>query len=256
MSLDMEAFSLQGKNIIITGASSGIGRACAIHCARFGANLVLVGRDRGRLEETKGKLSSGKHLIFAKDVTLYDNIKDIVAESVSSLGPLHGFIHSAGISYHKPLHLMTPKDFERTYAVNVIAAFEFARQIAARGNHYADGSSFVFIASVMASVGVALKVGYCSSKGALVSGMKAIALELAKKNIRVNTVSPGIIATELVDKNYRKAPGDALDSVLKNQALGMGMPENVAHSCIFLLSSAGNFITGTDLTVDGGYTAQ
>jgi NAD(P)-dependent dehydrogenase (short-subunit alcohol dehydrogenase family) len=151
---------------------------------------------------------------------------------------------------------MTPKDFERTYAVNVIAAFEFARQIAARGNHCADGSSFVFIASVMASVGVALKVGYCSSKGALVAGMKAMALELAMKNIRVNTVSPGVIATELVDKNYQKAPGDALDSILKNQVLGMGMPENVAHSCIYLLSSAGSFITGTDLKVDGGYTAR
>ena len=83
-----------------------------------------------------------------------------------------------------------------------------------------------------------------------------MALELAKKNIRVNTVSPGIIATELVDKNYQKAPGDALDSILKNQVLGMGMPENVALSCIYLLSSAGSFITGTDLKVDGGYTAQ
>jgi NADP-dependent 3-hydroxy acid dehydrogenase YdfG len=77
MSLDAEAFSLQRKNIIITGASSGIGRACAIHCSRFGANLVLVGRDQGRLEETKGKLSTGQHLTFARDVTDYENIREV-----------------------------------------------------------------------------------------------------------------------------------------------------------------------------------
>lgn len=250
-----DVFSLEDKNIIITGASSGIGRACAVRCSECGARVVAVGRSLERLAETEDRLTGNGHLLISADVSEMDSIKDVVQEAYTTLGPIDGFIHSAGVSFHKPLHLMSYDDYYKMYAVNVLAAFEFCKQISRKGI-YQEGTSLVLIASVMASVGAILKVGYCSSKGALVSGMRAMALELARKRIRVNTISPGVVETEMVKRNYAKADDSTLSNVLSNQAFGIGQPEDVANACIFLLSRASKFITGTDLLVDGGYTTQ
>lgn len=251
----LDVFSLHERNIIITGATSGIGKACAIRCSELGAHVVVIGRDDKRLDETYDLLYGEGHLRISADVSDTESIKDIVSKSQSTLGNIDGFIHSAGVSYHKPLHLMNRFDYESMYAVNVLAAFEFCKQISRKGV-FREGASFVLIGSVMASVGATLKVGYCSSKGALVSGMKAMALELANKKIRVNTISPGVIETEMVKRNYAKADDKALANVLNKQVLGLGQPDDVANASIYLLSDASRFITGTDLLVDGGYTAQ
>jgi NAD(P)-dependent dehydrogenase (short-subunit alcohol dehydrogenase family) len=255
MMTNSDPFSLNGKNIIITGASSGIGKACAIRCSERGAKVMIVGRNYGRLLETKTLLTGEGHIEIAADISHTDTICSIVQEANKTFGTIDGLIHSAGVSYHKPLHVMKRVDYDDTFSVNVLAAFELCKQISKKG-FYQEGASLVLIASVMASVGAILKVGYCSSKGALVSGMKAMALELARKNIRVNTVSPGVIETEMVKRNYSKADDSALNNVLMNQVIGIGHPDDVAYACIYLLSDASRFITGTDLVVDGGYTAQ
>ena len=254
--IDAGAFSLEGKNVIITGASSGIGKQCAIRCSQYGANLALVGRDVKRLEETQMRLCEGKHILHSADITEYDCIRDIVSKTHYQMGPIGGFIHSAGIAFNKPIHLMDPYDYNKMNSINVVSGYEFIRQLSKKGIYDSNGSSYVLIASVMALAGVSLKTAYCSSKGAIVSDVRAMALELAKKNIRVNSISPGVIATEMVERFEAKTPKDALDNILKSQALGLGSPDSIAYGCIYLLSEASSFITGSNLIIDGGYTAQ
>ena len=185
-------FSLKGKNIIITGASSGIGRQCAISCSQMGANVILIARNEKRLKETYNKLERGEHLYFSQDITEYDKIESIINDAVSKVGKIHGFIHSAGIEMTLPLRVLSPTKFEEIYSINVISAFNIAR-IISKKKYISENASFVFISSIMAQLGQPGKIGYCSSKGALTAGAKAMALELANKHIRINSVLPGMV---------------------------------------------------------------
>ena len=247
--------SLKGKNIIITGASSGIGRQCAITCSKLGANVVLVARDKQRLGETYNLIEKGNHLIFSQDITEYDELENIVKNSVERIGKISGFLHSAGIEMTLPLRAMKPSYYENMFSVNVIAGFEFARIISKKKYLSENGASFVFIASIMGLLGQSGKIGYCSSKGALLSGIKAMALELSGKNIRANCILPGVVKTPMSKRMLEKLSEEARKSVNDMHPLGLGNPQDVANACAFLLSDASRWITGTDLIVDGGYSA-
>jgi len=248
--------SLKGKNIIITGASSGIGKHCAITCSKLGANVVLVARNRQRLEETYNSLEKGTHLIFSQDITEYNEIENIVINSVERIGKISGFLHSAGIEMTLPLRAMKSSYYENMFSVNVIAGFELARIISKKKYLNENGASFVFIASIMGLLGQSGKIGYCSSKGALLSGVKAMALELSEKNIRANCVLPGVVKTPMSKRMLEKLPEEARQSVNDMHPLGLGNPQDVANACAFLLSDAARWITGTNLIVDGGYSAR
>ena len=117
-------------------------------------------------------------------------------------------------------------------------------------------SSFIFIASVRGFLGKPGAIGYCSSKGALISGMKAMALELARKGIRVNSISPAIVETEMTKKLFENIPAESKQEIEKMHPLGFGKPDDVANACIYLLSNASKWVTGTNLILDGGYSAQ
>ena len=249
-------FSLESKNIVITGASSGIGRQCAISCSLMGANIVLIARNEERLKETCGHLDNGNHLYFSQDITEYNKIESVISETVSKLGKIHGFIHSAGIEMTLPLKMMKPEYYEKLFSTNVISGFEIAKIMSKR--NYLDnyGASFVFISSIMGILGQSGKVGYCSSKGALISGMKAMALELYSKNIRVNCVSPAIVETDMTKKLFENISEDSKNEISKMHPMGFGKPEDVANACIYLLSDASKWVTGTNLIVDGGYSAR
>ena len=188
-------FSLKNKNILITGASSGIGRQCAITFSQLGANVILIARNKEKLKETYNKLEKGNHLIISQDITEYDKLEEVVNIAVDKIGRISGFVHSAGIEMTLPLRSMQSSHYEKMFRINVISGFEIARIISKKKYLDERGASFVFISSVMGILGQAGKVGYCSSKGALISGTKAMALELAKKNIRVNCVLPGVVKT-------------------------------------------------------------
>jgi len=170
-------FNLKNKNIIITGASSGIGRQCAITFSQLDANVILIARNQGRLEDTYNKLEKGNHLIISQDITEYDKLEEIVSTAVDKVGKISGFVHSAGIEITLPLRSMQPSYYEEMFSVNVIAGFELAKIISKKKYINKEGASFVFISSVMGILGQPGKVAYCSSKGALTSGSKAIALE-------------------------------------------------------------------------------
>ena len=149
-----DLFSLDNKNILITGASSGIGRQCAISCSDMGANVILLGRNPNRLEETFLSLKTGNHLTYTIDLKNTDAIDSAVSDAVVKIGKISGFIHSAGIETTLPLKNMKVGNYEELFAVNVIAGFEIARILANKRNFSDAGASFVFISSVM-SVGMA-----------------------------------------------------------------------------------------------------
>jgi len=130
------------------------------------------------------------------------------------------------------------------------------KYISNKKNICEDGASIIFIASIMSILGQPAKVAYCSSKGALISGVRAMALELANKKIRVNAISPGVVRTPLIDDMFKSIPEESQKSILDMHPLGIGMPEDVANACGFLLSENARWITGTNLVVDGGYSAK
>lgn len=250
------AFSLSNKNIIITGVSSGIGRECAITFSQLGANVILIARNEERLTQTFNKLSKGNHIIIVQDITKYEKLEEIVGNAVKKVGKISGFVHSAGIEVTLPLRSMTPSYYEDMFAINVISGLELARIISKKKYLDKNGASFVFLSSVMGMLGQTGKVGYCSSKGALISGSKAMALELASKNIRVNCVLPGIVETEMSNKMFENLPEESKKSIIDMHPLGLGKPEDIAYACAYLLSDAARWITGSNLVIDGGYSAQ
>jgi len=249
-------FNLNNKNIIITGASSGIGRQCAITFSQLGASVILIARNKERLKETFNKLEKGKHLIISQDITEYDKLEEVINTVLNKLGRVSGFVHSAGIEMTLPLRSMQPSFYEKIFSINVIAGFELAKIISKKKYLDKNGASLVFISSVMGIVGQSGKAAYCCSKGALISGVKAIALELAKKNIRANCILPGVVETEMSKEMLKKFSEESIKSIIDMHPLGLGKPEDIANACAFLLSDATQWITGTNLIVDGGYSAK
>ena len=249
-------FSLKNKNILITGASSGIGKQCTISCSKMGANIILIARNEARLRETLAQLGKGNHLHYLLDITTYDKIEPIIKDAVSKVGKISGFIHSAGIEMTLPIKLMKHEHYEKLFAINTISGFEIAKILSKKKYLNSIGSSFIFIASIMGVLGQSGKVGYCSSKGALISGMKAMALELSSKNIRVNCISPAIVETEMTKQLFEQVSEESKNEILNMHPMGFGEPKDVANACIYLLSDASKWVTGTNLILDGGYSAR
>lgn len=252
----MNRFSLAGKNILITGASSGIGASCCVACSESGANLILLGRNQGRLEKTLTQLSQGNHSVVAYDLSNIEGIEKSLEIILSQYGKIHGFIHAAGIDITKPLNTLRKVDYHTSFDTNVISGFEIARILSKKSFLTPAGSSFIFIASVMGIVGESAKTAYCSSKGALLAGCRSMALELAVKKIRVNCISPSIVQTELVNKLFDELPEGSVEKIKSLHPLGFGEPVDIANACVFLLSDEAKWITGSNFVIDGGYSCQ
>ena len=249
-------FSLYGRKILITGASSGLGRQCAIQCSNSGAQLIITGRNRLRLEETVSLMSHGSHELFEADLEDYSSYETIVNFAISTFGKIDGFVHSAGIELSLPVTSMQPKYYEQLFKVNVISGFEIAKFLISKKLVPPTGGSLVFMASSMGELGQAGKIGYCSSKGALVNGVRALALELASKKIRVNSVSPSVCKTKMTETLFANISEEAKGMILKMHPLGLGDSESVAHAVVYLLSDAAKWVTGSNLKIDGGYSAH
>jgi NAD(P)-dependent dehydrogenase (short-subunit alcohol dehydrogenase family) len=249
-------FSLEDRNIVITGGASGIGRASAIICSQCGANVILIDKNEQGLKETFGQLESGNHSFFAQDITEYYKIEPIISESVASAGKISGFIHSAGLTLTLPFKITGPAHYEKLYAVNNIAGYEIAKIISKKNYVHENGASFVFISSIMGLLGQEGNTAYCSSKGAIVAAVKAMALELAPKKIRVNCVLPAVVRTEMSENLFKTISQESMNNILGMHPLGLGKPEDIAYAFVFLLSDASKWMTGTSLIIDGGYSAH
>ncbi len=247
--MNRNPFSLEGKTILVTGASSGIGRQTAIECSKAGASLIITGRDESRLDDTMQCLAGGQHSAIVADVTSEDGLKGII----SALPKLDGVVLAAGIVEMWPVLFASPKKFKKIYDTNLFAPIELLRLIV-KQKLFNKGFSVVAIDSIAGSCDFAPANGiYGSGKAALLSFLKYFALETASKGIRVNTVSPGMILTPM---HTNGAVDQAkLDETIAKVPLGRwGNPEDVAYAAIYLLSDASSYITGTDIKVDGGYS--
>lgn len=247
-------FNLSDKHILITGASSGIGRQCAITSSRLGANVILLGRSLERLQETAALLENDNYTIVVTDITDYENTIAKLEEALTDL-KIDGIIHAAGISTTLPLRNITPEKLQPFFETNVFAAIDITKLLTKRKYANPNGMSIVFLSSVMGVVGEVGKTTYSLTKGALVSGAKSLALELAGKKIRVNCISPGVVETPMSANAVYSKNEEAYNKIKSKHPIGLGTPEDVANACAFLLSDGARWITGTNLIVDGGYTA-
>ena len=247
-------FALKGKNIIVTGASSGIGQQVAISCSQMGARVAMIARNETRLQETLKKMDGNGHLVISCDITDFKHLKEIVSEIVSQLGTIDGLVNCAGISTVLPFKLTTPDKVEEYFKTNVFGTIELTRQVLGVKNVNKDGASVIFFASVMGVVGENAKSIYSLTKGSLISGARSLAVEYAKKRVRVNVVSPGVVVTPINAKQPYITDPEKRAVLEAQHPLGLGQTADIANACIFLLSDASRWVTGQNLVVDGGYT--
>lgn len=242
-------FSLQGKLILITGASSGIGKGIALECAKSGAHLIITGRNQERLNETFTQMEGSGHLQTLADISTDEGI----ASLCENLPQLDGVVHVAGIVKPKPFQFLNRDELNLIMNTNFYGPV-LLTNILLRKKQIKKQSSLVFISSISGTM--CSFVGgssYSASKGALNGVIKGIALDLASKGIRVNSIMPGMIDTGIF--NESAISSENLDEDRKRYPLGRyGKPEDVAYAAIFLLSDASNWMTGSNILLDGGYT--
>jgi NAD(P)-dependent dehydrogenase (short-subunit alcohol dehydrogenase family) len=256
MKENKNSFNLKGKNIVVTGASSGIGRQCAISCNEMGARVVLMGRDKSRLQETLSRMKGDGHLITTVDLLDYQEVEKAVKYFIEKVDKIGGLINCAGISTTLPFSQSKPDKMEQFFRTNVIGAMNLTRLIVKKGSFPDNGGSIIFISSVMGSVGEVGKNLYSMTKGAIDAGVRSLAIELAPKKIRVNSISPGVVITPMSQNAIYSRDEESLNKVKALHPLGLGQPDDVANACIFLLSDAAWWITGTNMIIDGGYLAR
>ncbi len=249
-----EAFP--GKTILVSGASSGIGRAVAIHLSQQGAGLVLIGRDRGRLEETARRANARACRILELDLSRQTDIMPAIKDTVTAVGRLYGLCHAAGTVDTLPLSATSPEKLHAMMQVNYMGGMELARAVTRRDILNEDGGSILFISAIYGLIGKPGQIAYSGSKGAVTSAARAMAIELARRNIRVNVLSPGIVRTEMTEKAFAGLSAQQIQALKDTHPLGFGSPEDIAHAAVFLLAPASRWITGTDLVVDGGCSVQ
>ena len=244
---------LTGRRILVTGASSGIGRACAVELSRLGATVILVARDEARLNETLSQMQSGQHLTIRCDLANLENIEPIFARACEGASKLDGLVHAAGVSATVPLQMTTVKLIQEMTALNYGSFLMLARGFSKK--KYSNGGSIVGLSSVASVAGQPGMSVYCGTKGALDSAVRALARELAGRHIRVNSVQPSYVRTKMHAEAVESLPDESYQKILAQHPMGLGEPEDVAHAVSFLLSDAARFITGITLAVDGGYLA-
>ena len=239
-------FSLKGKTILVTGASSGIGRSIAVTASKMGALVVINGRNIEKLEQTLQQMQTGEHLILAGDLTKSDIVSDIVGR----LPKLDGVVHCAGLGHSKLCRLIAVDDVDAVMNTNFKAPV-LLQSVILRMKKLNKSASIVFIASLgydYPNIGNAL---YCASKGAIVSYANCLKLELAPRQIRVNCVSPGMVWTDLIVHE-----GLAMEELKKDEESYLfkryGQPEDIANLAIYLLSDASAWMTGSNIEISGG----
>jgi len=247
-------FSLEGKCIMVTGASSGIGRSCAIELSKLGARIVLVARDQSKLAKSLALLSGSGHMVEAFDLTCGDGIVHWLKAVSQRSGKIDGLIHAAGMTKTMPIRAMDQAGYNQIFSTNLESSYFLAKAYRQKGVS-GDSASLLFVGSVMGVVGQAGLSAYCATKGALVTLAKSLAVEFASEGIRVNVIAPGLVKTPLVDAELNALPSTAMDALNSRHPLGIGKPEDVAYAAAFLVSDASRWITGTTMLVDGGYTA-
>ncbi|KAF0200335.1 MAG: 3-oxoacyl-ACP [Bacteroidetes bacterium] len=246
--MNYNPFILNGKTILVTGASSGIGKSTAIECSKLGAKLIITGRNEQRLKETFELLVGNDHALLLADISEATGI-DLLSDN---LPQLNGVVHCAGVSKRLPLKFIKEESVSELHKINFIAPLMLTQKLYKKKLLLPE-SSLVYISSVASSYASIGSIMYMSSKGALNSFVKGLAFEVSTMKIRANAIQPGMILTEL-------SPILSDDDKLKDSELyplgRYGKPEEVAWAAIYLLSDASKWVTGSILTIDGGLTLR
>lgn len=243
-------FSIEGKTIFVTGASSGIGKAIAMECAKMGAKLVITGRNTDKLNATLEQLKGSGHKIIVADLRNDYDIECLL----NKIPILDGIVHCAGFTKPVPFQFVNELDLNEIMKVNFFSPTLITQRLL-RSKKIYKGTSIVFISSISGVYCAAIANSmYSASKGAINGLVKNLAIEFGIKGIRVNSVCPGMINTEIFSSGALTK--EQLEEDMKKYPLKRyGEPEEVAHAVIYLLSDASLWVTGTNLVVDGGYTA-
>ena len=249
MSVMINPFSLEGRTVLVTGASSGIGRTTAIECSQMGANVIITGRDQARLDEVFSELEGEGHQAVIADLTQEEQLQGLLEQ----LPVVDGVVLCAGQGTVVPFKMADRKKQDPIFEINYFAPVELLRQLLKK-KKLANGASVVFVSSIggVDSITIGNSI-YGASKAALNSAMRFCALELAPKKIRVNSVCPGMVNTKLIKGGAVSEEQHQAD-MQKYPLKRYGEPEDVANGIIYLLSNASSWVTGHSLVIDGGYT--
>ena len=245
-------FSLEGKTVLVTGASSGIGRGIAVECSKMGAKVVINGRNKERLQKTFDQLEGEGHIQIVADLSIQEDIERL-ADTVPEL---NGFVNSAGIPKICPVKRIDRQTLEEIMNVNAFGPILLTSQLL-RKKKLQKKSSIVLIASIsgvcMANTG---EGPYAATKAALAGYTKTAAFELAAQGTRVNTICPGLVPTEILTLSNEMFSEDQLKETMYGRypLKRVGTPEDIANGAIYLLSDASSWVTGINLVIDGGYT--
>lgn len=245
-------FSLDGKTILVTGASSGIGRAVAIECAAMGAQVIITARNEERLKETAAMMERSDSVrILTAELCDLDSLKQLVDQ----LPLLDGMVLCAGINETVPVQFCTPKKFTKMFNIDFFAPAELVRLIQ-KSKKINAGGSIVTISSAGGNFAINIGNGmYGAAKSALSTWCKFLAQEMAVRKIRVNTICPGMVNTPMIASGTISDEQLALDRE-KYLLKRFGDPQEIALACIYFLSDASSWVTGTDFLIDGGYNLR
>lgn len=248
--------ALSDKLILVTGASSGIGRAAARVLGRLGARVILSGRDEKRLQEAADEIGAAAWCAIEPfDLSDVDAIPAWVRDVVSKHGGnLYGLVHCAGVNKLGVIRSLKRESIEEVMIPNLYSSMLLVRACSARDVADPAGSAMVFISSIAALTGQPGMSVYGASKAALISFVQAAAQELAARRIRLNCIAPAYVDTPMLNVQRRFTPPEAFEANLKRQALGLIDPEEVGVAAAFLLSPAAAHITGSTLVIGGGYS--
>ncbi len=246
-------FSLEGKCILVTGASSGIGRGISVACAKMGAKIVLSGRNETRLQETLASLDGEGHMVLGGDLNSEDTRKEIVEK----MPALNGIAYCAGISQIQMAKFMDQPSLESVFQTNVFSPL-MLNTLLLKKKKIQKNSSIIFVSSISgvyrSQIG---EGGYGATKAALVGYVKSLALELSAQGIRVNTIHPGVVETPLLEVSNGTFGGEELESLRQKYPLKrFGRPDDIANCAIYLLSDASSWMTGSNILIDGGFTLK
>jgi len=246
----MKAGQREGRRVLVTGASSGIGHAVVVALASEGANVIMVGRSQERLVAAAARLDEPeRHRLVEADLADYGQVTEVSGVLASERILLDGLVHCAGVFQPGAFEQIRPDGLERTWAVNARGPFYLTQALASQ---LRDGAGIVFVTSVSAHVGMAGQSAYAMSKGAVESLSRTLAVELAPRSIRVNAIAPGFVATPM-NEGFRKVPGVAERRAGAALAGRLGTPEEIASVVTFLLSNEATFVNGATIHANGGY---
>jgi len=254
MSVTFNPMSLEGRTILVTGATSGIGKATAVYLSKLGARVIASGRNQERLDEVMAQLDGEGHIGRIFDLAQIDQIVPWMKGLCAEVGPLNGLAHCAGVQGTLPIQAITPVFVHDVLMQNLGASLMLAQAFRLKMCH-TPGASLVYCSSSAALKTAPGNVVYASSKGGIISAVKGLSHELVRDHVRVNAVAPAMVDTPMADNFRNIVSPEKFKHVVDLQPLGLGHPDDVAAAIAFLLADTARWITGSVLCVDGGFMA-